>query len=209
VCGHAMTTFYVCHDNGRVYVRWASAVMLHIPMTPSFHCTALHCTALHATAIPCLLWRCVWPCHDHFLCASPVQWGLRQVGKRHAHTTRHAFHCTVMHYMPRPYHVFCVAACGHAIATLCVAPAAAFCVLRLNSGMYVTCVGMSAHTPSQNTLPGSDDLTTPLFSVYMWPVRIVTFCVAVLLSVCYVCMGLRHRCIRFYVPSSIAFIPLR
>ena len=82
-----MTTFYVCHDSGWVYVRWASAMMLHIPMTPSFHCTATHCTALHATAIPCLLYRCVWPCNDlfvcgtssNFLCASPQRWDVHHV----------------------------------------------------------------------------------------------------------------------------------
>jgi hypothetical protein len=94
-----MTTFFVCHDTGRVYVRWTSAVMLHIPMTPSFHCTALRCTALHATAIPCFLYRCVWPCNDHFLCVSLVQWGLRLVGS--AICTHHPpcipLHCDALH----------------------------------------------------------------------------------------------------------------
>jgi hypothetical protein len=207
---------------------WASAVMLHIPMTPSFHCTATHCTALHATAIPCLQYRCVWPCNDHFLCVSLVQWGLRQVGS--AMHTPPAMHSTALH---------CSACQGHTMSSVSLSVTmTTFCTWCQQLSVCVTttvgctsrvwaCLPTRHHSTVGCTsrvcacLPTphhrircmpvtSDDLTTTLFSVYMWPVRIVTFCVAVLLSVCYLCMGQIHRCICFYVPSSIAaFIPLR
>jgi hypothetical protein len=70
---------------------------------PAMHSTALHCIALHATAAPhssVVITGSlrVWPCNDHFLCTSLVQWGLRQVGSAmHTPPPCIPLHCDALH----------------------------------------------------------------------------------------------------------------